>query len=160
MVNLFSGHLECSSCTHAKILILKSFFSRAQMSKKIMNFLDFPAIDYSSNCLMDTKKGSFDNSTVMILRKSEFCMTHSEKLIKKYMFFEKYFFSPKIVLDTKNAILTFQLISLLLLSKFFSYESPKSWRILYTVQESAFFRKNAGHKKCSFDNFAEIFARL
>ena len=57
------------------------------------------------------------------------------------MFFEKYFFSPEIVLDTKNAILTFRLISLLLLSKFFSYESSKGWRKLYIVQESAFFSK-------------------
>ena len=40
--------------------------------KNINKNLDFPAIDYSSNCLMDTQKGSFDNSTEMISRKSEF----------------------------------------------------------------------------------------
>ena len=161
MVYLFSGHLECNSRTHAKILILKSFFLVLKRRKKINKFLVFPAFDYSSNYLMDTKKGSFDKSTEKFFTKIWIFLTQSEKLIKKYIIFENYFFSPKIVLDTKEAILTFQLISLLLLSKFFTYESPKSWRTLYTVQESAFFsKKNAGHKKCSSDNFAEIFARL
>ena len=141
MVNLFSGHLECSSPTHAKILILKSFLSRAQMSKEYQqnsrlssNWLFLKLFDGHA-------KRQFWQFYWNDFTKIWIFLTQSEKLIKKYMFFQKYFFSPKIVLDTKNAILTFQLISLLLLSKFFSYESPISWRKLYIVQESAFFQK-------------------
>ena len=142
MVNLFSGHLECSSPTHAKILILKSFLSRTQMSKENQQNSRFSSNWISLKLFDGHAKRQFWQLCWNDFAKIWIFLTQSEKLIKKYMFFEKYFFSPKIVLDTKNAILIFQLISLLLLSKFFSSESPKSWRELYTVQESAFFQKN------------------
>ena len=161
MVNLFSGHLECSSPTHAKILILKSFLSRAQMSKEYQqnsrlssNWLFLKLFDGHA-------KRQFWQFYWNDFTKIWIFLTQSEKLIKKYMFFQKYFFSPKIVLDTKNAILTFQLISLLLLSKFLSYESSnKLEEIVYCSGKCFFSKKIAGHKKCSSDSFAEIFARL
>ena len=126
--------------THSRqILILKSFLSRAQMSKENQQTSRLSSNWIFLKLFDGHEKRQFWQLYWLDFTKIWIFLTRSEKLIKKYMFFGNYFFSPKIVLDTKNAILTFQLISLLLLSKFFSYESPKSWRKLYIVQESAFF---------------------
>ena len=161
VVILFSGHLECSSRTHAKILILKSFLSRAQMSKENQQNSRLSSNWIFLKLFDGQEKRKFwqlywNNFTkIWNFFDSKWETDKKNHVFREILFFARDCSGHKecnfdIPADKSSAV-----VKVFLLWKFKRLEE-----IVYCSGKCFFFKKIAGLKKCSSDNFAEIFARL